>query len=199
MPIVAEVARSPVRIRSPSAEASSDTYQESDRVNLQAEVDELTAQIDKSIVNSKFNGVQLLDGSVASVSVQAGADSADAVSLTLTDLTTLSASGGSTGSYDLTGTDGTNARALLTTIDTELTSISTARATLGAGQSRLDSAVNTLNNNVVNLTDARSRIVDADYSAETTALAKSQILSQASTAMLAQANQSQQNVMSLLR
>ena len=73
------------------------------------------------------------------------------------------------------------------------------RATLGAGQSRLESVVNNLSNNVTNLSDARSRIEDTDYSAETTALAKSQILSQASTAMLAQANQSQQNVLSLLR
>ena len=59
--------------------------------------------------------------------------------------------------------------------------------------------VNNLTSNVTNLSDARSRIEDADYSAETTALAKSQILSQASTAMIAQANQSQQNVLSLLR
>ena len=84
-------------------------------------------------------------------------------------------------------------------IDTNLETVSTARATLGAGQSRLQSAVNNLTNVSTNLTDARSRIMDTDYSAETTALAKAQILGQASTAMLAQANQSQQNVLSLLR
>ena len=95
--------------------------------------------------------------------------------------------------------DQTNAATRATSLDTELESISTARATLGAGQSRLESAVNTLTNNVTNLSDARSRIEDADYSAETTALAKAQVLSQASTAMLAQANQSQQTVLTLLR
>ena len=70
---------------------------------------------------------------------------------------------------------------------------------LGAAQNRLESAVNNMTNNVTNMTDARSRIEDADYSAETTALAKAQILSQASTAMLAQANQSQQNVLKLIQ
>ena len=76
--------------------------------------------------------------------------------------------------------------------------MNTARAQLGASQNRLQSAVNNLGNNVTNLTDARSRIEDTDYSAETAQLAKAQILSQASTAMLAQANQSQQGVLKLL-
>jgi hypothetical protein len=81
----------------------------------------------------------------------------------------------------------------------ELDSINSARAGLGAGQNRLESVVNNLTSTSTNLADARSRIEDADYSAETTAMAKAQILSQASTAMIAQANQSQQNVLSLLR
>ena len=84
-------------------------------------------------------------------------------------------------------------------VDDALASINTTRAGLGAGQSRLESAMNNLTNNVANLSDARSRIEDADYAAESTALAKAQILSQASTAMLSQANQSQQNVLSLLK
>jgi flagellin len=103
------------------------------------------------------------------------------------------------GSFNVSGADGTAARAALTNIDADIATISTSRATLGAGQNRLESAVNNLTNVSTNLTDARSRIMDADFSAETTALAKAQILGQASTAMLAQANQSQQNVLSLLR
>ena len=74
-----------------------------------------------------------------------------------------------------------------------------AAATLGASQSRLESVVNNLTTTATNVTEARSRIEDADYSAETANLAKSQILSQASTAMLAQANQSQQSGLQLLR
>jgi flagellin len=164
---------------------------------MQAEVDELTAQIGQVISNSDFNGVKLFDGSTATVTIQAGANSTDQIDLAMADLTTLAASGGAAGSYDIStaGAAGTTGG----TIDTELASIATARASLGAGQSRLESAVNSLTNNVTNLSDARSRIEDADYSAETTALAKAQILSQASTAMLSQANQSQQNVLSLLR
>ena len=69
----------------------------------------------------------------------------------------------------------------------------------GAAQNRLTSVVNNLNTNITNLASARSRIQDTDYSTETTNLAKAQILSQASTAMIAQANQSQQNVLSLLK
>ncbi len=101
-----------------------------------------------------------------------------------------------------TGIDISNAAdasSALDTIDAALKTVNTARASLGAGQSQLESVVNNLQSNVSNLSDARSRIEDADYSTETAALAKAQILSQASTAMLAQANQSQQTVLQLLR
>jgi flagellin len=83
-------------------------------------------------------------------------------------------------------------------IDAALAQISTARVNLGAAQSRLESISSQLDTNIVNLTDARSRIEDADFSTESTALAKSQILSQAATAMLAQANARQQDVLKLL-
>ena len=90
------------------------------------------------------------------------------------------------------------ANAALNNVDNFLKSVNTVRAGLGASQSRLDSVVNSLTANVSNLTDARSRISDADFSTETTNLAKAQILNQAATAMLAQANQSQQGVLKLL-
>ena len=97
---------------------------------------------------------------------------------------------------------GTTARlqttADLAKYDTALATVATTRSALGAAQNRLESAVNNLTSNSTNLSDARSRIEDADFSTETTALAKAQILNQASTAMLAQANQSQQGVLRLL-
>lgn len=186
------------RVRELAVQSASGTYQDAtDRSYMQTEVDELTSQIDQVITNSKFNGVQLFDGTTATVTIQTGADGGDTVDLAMADLTTLSASGGAAGSYDVSSA--TAANGLLTTIDGELDDINAARAALGAGQNRLESVVNNLTSNATNLSDARSRIEDADYSAETTALAKSQILSQASTAMLSQANQSQQNVLSLLR
>ncbi|TPG51772.1 flagellin [Sphingomonas glacialis] len=91
-----------------------------------------------------------------------------------------------------------SATSALTALDAALTSVNTTRASLGAGESRLTSVVNTLTSSVANLTDAKSRIEDVDFSTETTNLAKAQILSQASTALLAQANQSQQGVLKLL-
>ena len=108
-----------------------------------------------------------------------------------------STAGSVTGGVNIsTAGDATSA---LTALDNAMTAVNQTRASLGAGQSRLQSVVNSLSTNVANLTDARSRIEDADFSVETANLAKAQILSQASTAMLAQANQSQQSVLSLLR
>lgn len=189
------------RVRELATQSASGTYQDAtDRTYMQTEVDELTSQIDQVITNSTFNGVKLFDGTTTAVTVQTGANSADTVDLVMADLTTLAASGGAAGSYDVSTATAANALLDPTTgIDAEINSISSARASLGAGQNRLETVVNNLTSNVTNLSDARSRIEDTDYSAETTAMAKAQILGQASTAMIAQANQSQQNVLSLLR
>jgi len=185
------------RVRELAAQSASGTYDDTDRVFMTAEVDQLTAQIGQIITNSSFNGVELFDGSTTNVTIQAGANATDIVDLAMADLTGLAASGGGAGSYNVSTE--ADARGVLAAVDTELATINTARSTLGAGQNRLESVVNNLSNTATNLTDARSRIMDADYSSETTQLAKAQILGQASTAMLAQANQSQQNVLSLLR
>jgi flagellin len=185
------------RVRELAVQSKSGTYQSSDRNNLQAEVTELSAQIDDILTNTKFNGVSIIakgtSASDVTVTIQAGSDSTNTIDL---KIKAVAATNLGTG---LDVTDTTKAGTTLTNVDASLTAINTTRASLGASQSRLESAVNNLTNNVTNLSDARSRIEDADYSAETTALAKAQIVSQASTAMLSQANQSQQNVLSLLR
>jgi len=185
------------RVRELAVQAGSDTYGATDRDNIQVEVDALSDQIGQIVANTEFNGLNLFDGG-STVTVLAGANVADTVDLTLDDLSGLTAAGGA-GSITVAGATGAPARTALTAINADIASISTTRATLGAGQNRLQSAVNNLTNVSTNLSDARSRIQDTDYSVETTALAKAQILGQASTAMLAQANQSQQNVLSLLR
>ena len=195
---LSEVTNMLQRVRELAVQSSSGTYQDAtDRTYMQAEVDQLTSQIDQVITNTTFNGVTLFNGSTATVTIQAGANTADTVALTMANLTGLAASGGAAGSYDVS--TATAANGSLATLDTELDTISSSRASLGAGQNRLESVVSSLTNTATNLSDARSRIEDADYSAETTAMAKAQILSQASTAMIAQANQTQQNVLSLLR
>jgi flagellin len=188
------------RIRELAVQAGSDTYSTADRDNIQLEVDALTAQIGQVLANTTFNGVALFDGTVTTVAILAGSNSADSIDLTLDDLVgTLNSGAGTPGTFDVTGPDGTNAQAALADIDEDIEALSATLARLGAGESRLQSAAANLINVSTSLSEARSRIMDTDYSAETTALAKAQILSQASTAMLAQANQSQQNVLSLLR
>ena len=178
------------RIRELAVQSASGTYSADDRTNLQAEVTELGAQIDAIISDTTFNGVTVFGASDVTVNIQTGYGAADQTALTVTGLDVSGASGA-----DISG----GSAAVLTDVDDALKAVATTRASLGAGQSRLESVVNNLSNQVANLSDARSRIEDADFSAETTNLAKAQILSQASTAMLAQANQSQSNVLTLLR
>ncbi len=192
-----EVSNMMQRVRELAVQATSGTYSADDKTNIQAEVTQLSEQITDVLANTEFNGSKLFDGTAGTagvVTIQAGANAADTVDLTFGALTTNAAITGVTGVNLTTATN-----TVLATIDTGLDLVNTTRATLGASQNRLESAVTNLSNNAINLSDARSRIQDTDYSAETTALAKAQILGQASTAMLAQANQSQQNVLSLLR
>lgn len=186
------------RIRELAVQSASGTYGTTDRTNLNAEVTQLKDQITSILTNTEFNGTKLFDGNAGSggtVSVQIGSDANVTVGLAFGAATTLT----SLGVNATTVATAADAQTAIAAADTAIESIATKRAGLGASQSRLSSAVNNLTTNVTNLTDARSRIEDADYSAETAALAKAQILSQASTAMLAQANQSQQSVLQLLR
>ena len=194
-----EVSNMLQRIRELAVQASSGTYSADDRTNLQAEVTELQSQITSILDNTEFNGVKLFDGSAGSggvVTIQTGANAGDTVNLTFSDLgadATITAAQ----AVDLTALAGDGSE--LTDLSDAISTIATTRAELGASQSRLQSTVNNLSSNVANLSDARSRIEDTDFSQETTELAKAQVLAQASTAMLAQANQSSQNVLSLLR
>ncbi len=187
------------RIRELAVQSASGTYSTSDRANLNAEVTELKAQITNILATTEFNGTRIFNSgsgttysaAAGSYTIQAGVNAGDTIGVSYAALADLAA----TTAVDTSA----NASTALGNVDTTLTSVSTIRATLGAAQSRLESTVNNLANNVTNLADARSRILDADYSEETTALAKFQILSQASQAMLAQANQSQEGVLQLLR
>lgn len=177
------------RVRELGVQSKSATYQASDRGYMDAEVQELTSQINDVLTNTKFNGVAVFGTTDQTFTIQTGADTGNTVDITSKGIAAVSFA------VDTVG----NATTAITAVDTSLGEVNAARASFGAGQNRLESVVNNLNDNITNLSDARSRIQDTDYSAETTAMAKAQILSQASTAMIAQANQSQQNVLSLLR
>jgi flagellin len=194
------------RMRELAVQSASGTYQKTDRDNLETEIDALQAQITDVVTNSKFNGVTLFGAAAdTTVNIQTGTSgtgTTDQVAITIGKLEKTTAAAASTVSItgaDAAGAGAAAARSALTTIDAALAEVSSVRAGLGASQNRLQSVVNNLTTNSTNLTDAKSRIEDADFSTETTALAKAQILSQASTAMLAQANQSQQGVLKLLQ
>ena len=192
-----EVSNMLQRVRELAVQASSGTYQASDRTNLQTEVAALKSQISDVITTTKFNGNTLFSATstATSFAIQTGVNSGDTTALSVDGLDGVAAAYAS----GVTVATASGASSAITTVDTALTEVNTARAGLGASQSRLDAAVNVLTANVNNLSESRSRIEDADFSAESTALAKAGILAQASTAMLAQANQNQQSVLSLLR
>jgi flagellin len=183
------------RMRELAVQGANGTYSATDSANISAEQDALAAQINSIVANTSFNGKNLFSTASNSVTIQAGANSTDTVAMALPELdasgTKLSAVVDWTNNKMITGLQ-------LSAFDDAINEVSTTRAGLGATQNRLQSAINNLTSNATNLTDAQSRIQDADFSAESTNLAKAQILSQASTAMLAQANQSAQGVLKLL-
>lgn len=182
------------RMRELSVQAASGTLTDDDRANLQVEVTELLAQVGDVATRTTFNDVALLDGTNATIDIQTGSNSGETVSVTLADVTAATLGVDAIDIGTAAGAD-----TALGLLDTAIDTISTAQATLGAAQNRLQTTVSNLTDRVTNITESRSRIEDADFSAESTQLAKAQILSQASTAMLAQANQSQQGVLSLIR
>lgn len=209
------------RIRQLAVQSSSGTYEASDRQAMQTEVSNLTAQISGILTSTTFNGVNVFaitSGAPASngsqdvtFTIQTGANTGETVLIdspafngaTLfgtsggTGLTSYSSASGVTPAMDVSSQS--VAGTTITNVDAVLAEVNANQSSLGAAQNRLTAVVNNLNTNITNLASARSRIQDTDYSTETTNLAKAQILSQASTAMIAQANQSQQNVLSLLK
>jgi flagellin len=187
------------RMREVAVQAASDTNDTDDRTNLQTEFDQLVEEIDRIAASTTWAGQDLLNGSGGSSGAfvfQIGANTGSADSITVTiaaiDATTLSVG-------SLTMTDNSSAGTTIDAIDAAILTLNTQRAELGAVSNRLDNTVSNLTNIAINLEGGKGRIEDADFAAESTSLAKSQILQQASTAMLAQANASKQNVLSLLQ
>lgn len=182
-----------VRMRELAVQASNGTLGDDDRTAIQTEVTALIAQIDDVATRTTFNGTALLDGT-ADIDIQTGLNDGEVVNIAIADM---QSAGLGVDGLDFSTAAG--ASGALATLDTAIQTVATERANLGAQQNRLEATVDNLTSTVVNLADAKSRIEDTDFSAESTKLAAAGILAQASTAMLAQANQSQQGVMNLLR
>jgi len=186
-----------------AVQAANDTNDANDRTSLKTEFDELVVEIDRIADVTTWAGQNLLTGgggtaSSGSFSFQIGSGTTSANQLSIT-IASLATSGSTLSVNSLTLASMSSATSAITAIDAAITALNTQRASLGSYSNRLDHTVNNLTNISNNLAAGLGRIEDADFAAETTSLAKSQILQQASTAMLAQANASKQNVLSLLQ
>jgi flagellin len=183
------------RMRELAVQGANATNGADDRANLNAEFVALGAEITRTIDATKFNGVDILKTAAAQV-FQVGANVGDTISVTGADLSSgaIATAAGLTISADATANT-----AAMTAIDTALTTLNTQRANWGAVQNRFEAAISTLQVSSENQAAARSRIMDADFAAETAALTRAQVLQQAGAAMLSQANSIPNNVLSLLR
>ena len=202
------------RMRELAVQSANATNSSDDRTNLNAEFKELQNEISRVVSGTTFNGTSLFTGSTSfAFQVGAGTTSNDVVSVSRNQLSggTAGTSGGTAASSAadaiarvttasaITGTDGTASTNAIKDIDVALDKLNSERATYGAAQNRFESVIGNLQISVENISAARSRIMDTDFAMETANLTRTQILTQAGTAMLAQANQAPQSVLSLLR
>jgi flagellin len=186
------------RMRELAVQASNGTQVDSDLDALDLEYQALLTEIERVADQTQWNGSNLIDDSIGSsgvVTYQVGAEASQTMTVDFGDLQT----GG-----DLTVTGGdvdtvANAQTALAAIDADIATLNIQRATYGAAINRLEYTVDNLSNISLNTQAALSRIQDADYAAETTELSRTQIVAQAGTAMLAQANQQAQSVLALLK
>jgi flagellin len=175
------------RVRELAVQYQNGTLSTSDKAAITAEATQLASEIERIGNSADFNGIKLLDGTGGTISFQVGANDNDTIAV---DTATLS---DKVGSIDVSQTDAISA------IDAAIENVSTLRSTFGAVQNRLEHTLNNLATYQENLTASESRIRDVDMASEMVEFSKDQILQQAGTSMLAQANQAPQAVLSLLR
>jgi len=184
------------RVRELAVQGANDTLTSGDRSNIQAEVDQLLAELDRSAGTTEFNTHKLVSGSFATtaLTLQVGANQGQVISFTITTATAVSL-----GVSGIAVSSQASANAAIASLDAAISSISTERAKLGAVQNRLERTISNLNSQAENLTASESRIRDTDVAKEAIAMTRLQILQQAGVAAQSQANASPQVVLSLLR
>ena len=187
------------RMRELAVQSSNDTNTSDDRTEIQKELTALSTEITRISTDTQFNGMNLLGGTGGEASdgvfkLQIGANAGQAIDVTIS---AMGASDLSVDGLDLTTQTGSDAA--ITAIDNAIKLVSGERSTLGAVQNRLDHTINNLTATAENLSEAESRIRDVDMAEEMMAFTKNNILSQAATSMLAQANQMPQSVLQLLQ
>jgi flagellin len=176
------------RVRELAVQYKNGTLSSSDQAAIQTEVNQLASEIERIGTSAKFNGITLLASSTGVVTFQVGVSDSETIAVSTISL------GSSVGSF----TSLSNSTAI-SAIDAAISAVSTARSGFGAVQNRLDHAGASTQVYMENLTAAESRVRDVDMAAEMVTLTKNQILQQAGTSMLAQANQASQGVLSLIR
>ena len=190
------------RMRELAVQAANDTYKSDDRAFLNTEVLQLSAEIKRIADNTQWNGMNVTNSTAATqlsaATFQVGANSGQIITFAFSDVTTLSGVSIAVANSVLVSTV-TAANVALGDLDTAITAVDSYRATLGAKINRLTYAADNLTNISTNAQASRSRIQDTDYAQATTELARTQIIQQAATAMLAQANQQPASVLTLLR
>jgi len=188
------------RMRELAVQSANGIYTSADRSLLNAEFFQLASEVTRVIQSTDFNGKKVLNGSASNLIFQIGAGTSATNRITI-NISNLSAAAGVSAVAGLSIGGGTPGAAIsaMSVITLALNSINDMRARLGAVQSRFDGVISLLQSSRENQDAARSRIMDADYAAETANLTRSQILQQAGVAMLAQANALPNNVLSLLR
>ena len=202
------------RMRELALQASNGTTTSADRTYLSSEYEKLLAEIDRISENTQWNGGDILDGTAngasGTVKFQVGANGGQTIAVNFGNFTNGTVASVSGVMHELTTSaaniQATTAASAVTTganavtkLDAAITSVNSQRATFGAAINQLTYAVDNLANVKVNAEAARSRVLDTDYAKETSELARTQIIQQAGTAMLAQANQLPQTVLSLLQ
>lgn len=186
-----------LRMRDLAVQSANATNTSADRGQLQSEYDQLNQEISRIYTQTTFNGLNILDTNAGTQKFQVGANSGETV-----DIVTNSISGlyGTVSGTSISGeTSATLASGAITAIDAALNTLASERSTYGAAQSRFEGIVSILQVSRENQVAAASRIMDADYAQETASLTRAQILQQAGTAMLAQANALPNSVLTLLR
>jgi flagellin len=186
------------RMRDLAVQASNGTLTDAQRLNLDKEVQQVLTEINKVGTDTEFNGIKILAGSVATaasaVTLQIGASGSQTIAFTIGTVST-----SDLGISGLAVSSQASASAAIASIDAAISTLSTARANMGAIQNRLEQTITRLGVTAENLQAAESRIRDADMAEEMIAFTKHQILQQSGTAMLSQANSAPQNVLQLLR
>lgn len=186
------------RIRELAVQAANGSNSDEDRLLLQAEVDQRIAEVTRIGTQTEFNGQSVLDGTLGSaVSFQIGANAGQSIEVGFDNTMTAGSAGLNVSSVSISTASG--AEAALSAIDNALSSVNSFRSDLGAVQNRFESTIANLQTNIENQSASQSRILDADFAAETAKMSKAQVLQQAGISVLSQANARPQQVLSLLQ